>query len=40
MSLQRKNKTAQSLYEELFPVFKGTAKFEELYYKDAYCFII
>ena len=31
-------KIAQQLYEELFPVFKGTAKFEELYYKDAYCF--
>jgi outer membrane protein assembly factor BamD len=35
---KKKYKTAQSLYEELFPVFKGTAKFEELYYKDAYCF--
>ena len=31
-------KTAQQLYEEAFPVFKGTSKFEELYYKDAYCF--
>lgn len=31
-------KVAQQLYEELFPVFKGTVKFEELYYKDAYCF--
>ena len=29
---------AQQLYEELYPVFKGTDKFEELYYKDAYCF--
>lgn len=29
---------AQQLYEELYPVFKGTVKFEELYYKDAYCF--
>jgi outer membrane protein assembly factor BamD len=29
---------AQTLYEELYPVFKGTDKFEELYYKDAYCF--
>jgi outer membrane protein assembly factor BamD len=35
---KKKYKTAQVLYEELFPVFKGTAKFEELYYKDAYCF--
>lgn len=35
---KKKYKTAQQLYEELFPVFKGTAKFEELYYKDAYCF--
>ena len=33
-----KYKIAQELYEELFPVFKGTVKFEELYYKDAYCF--
>jgi outer membrane protein assembly factor BamD len=31
-------KVAQQLYEELFPVFKGTVKFEELYYKDAFCF--
>lgn len=29
---------AQVLYEELFPVFKGTQKFEDLYYKYAYCF--
>jgi outer membrane protein assembly factor BamD len=35
---KKKYKVAQQLYEELFPVFKGTAKFEELYYKDAYCF--
>jgi outer membrane protein assembly factor BamD len=33
-----KYKIAQELYEELFPVFKGTIKFEELYFKDAYCF--
>jgi outer membrane protein assembly factor BamD len=33
-----KYKVAQELYEELFPVFKGTIKFEELYYKDAFCF--
>jgi outer membrane protein assembly factor BamD len=33
-----KYKIAQQLYEELFPVFKGSVKFEELYYKDAYCF--
>lgn len=31
-------KYANQLYEELFPVFKGTQKFEELYYKYAYCF--
>lgn len=31
-------KVAQQLYEELFPIFKGNPKFEELYYKDAYCF--
>ena len=35
---KKKYKTAQPLYEELFPVFKGNTKFEELYYKDAYCF--
>ncbi len=29
---------AQQLYEELYPVYKGTDKFEELYFKDAYCF--
>jgi len=33
-----KYREAQQLYEELYPVFKGTDKFEELYYKDAYCF--
>ncbi len=36
--VKKKYKTAQLLYEELFPVFKQTVKFEELYYKDAYCF--
>lgn len=35
---KKKYKIAQQLYEELFPVLKGTVKFEELYYKDAYCF--
>jgi outer membrane protein assembly factor BamD len=25
------------LYEELFPIFKGTEKFEDVYYKFAYC---
>ena len=35
---KKKFKVSQQLYEELFPVFKGTVKFEELYYKDAYCF--
>ncbi|MBI3883099.1 MAG: outer membrane protein assembly factor BamD, partial [Sphingobacteriales bacterium] len=29
---------AQQLYEQLYPVYKGTDKFEEIYYKDAYCF--
>ena len=29
---------AQILYEELFPIFKGTQKFEDLYYKYAFCF--
>ncbi|HAO47026.1 MAG TPA: outer membrane protein assembly factor BamD [Ferruginibacter sp.] len=35
---KKKYKIAQQLYEELFPILKGTVKFEELYYKDAYCF--
>ena len=34
----RKFRQAQQLYEELYPIFKGTDKFEELYYRDAYCF--
>jgi outer membrane protein assembly factor BamD len=28
---------AQQLYEELFPIYKGTERFEDLYYKFAYC---
>lgn len=35
---QKKYHEAQQLYEELYPIFKGTDKFEEIYYKDAYCF--
>ncbi|MEO6232042.1 MAG: outer membrane protein assembly factor BamD [Ferruginibacter sp.] len=35
---QKNYRQAQVLYEELYPVFKGTDKFELLYYKDAYCF--
>lgn len=35
---KKKYKYAQPLYESLFPVFKGTQKFEDLYYKYAYCF--
>ena len=34
----KKYNFAQQVYEELYPVFKGTDKFEQLYYKDAYCF--
>ena len=33
-----KYRQAQTLYEELYPIYKGTDKFEELYYKDAYCY--
>lgn len=33
----KKYKKAQQLYVELFPVFKGSDKFEDLYYKYAYC---
>ena len=36
--ISKNYRIAQQLYEEAFPVFKGTTKFEELYYKDAYCF--
>lgn len=35
---KKKYRYAQELYEELYPVYKGTDKFELLYYKDAYCF--
>ena len=31
-------RNARTLYEELFPALKGTDKFEDLYYKYAYCF--
>ncbi|MDE3212496.1 MAG: outer membrane protein assembly factor BamD [Bacteroidota bacterium] len=34
---QKRYKYAEELYQELFSVFKGTEKFEELYYKYAYC---
>ena len=30
-------RNAELLYQELFPVFKGSDKFEDLYYKYAYC---
>lgn len=33
---QKKYNDAQTIFEDLFPVFKGTAKFEDLYYKYAY----
>lgn len=33
-----KYRVSQQLYEELFPVLKGTVRFEELYYNYAYCF--
>lgn len=35
---KKKYRFAQQLYESLFPVLKGTDKFEDLYYKSAYCF--
>jgi outer membrane protein assembly factor BamD len=34
---KKKYRQAQVLYEELFPLFKGSPQFEELYYKYAYC---
>jgi outer membrane protein assembly factor BamD len=33
---QKKYNNAQVIFEDLFPVFKGTPKFEDLYYKYAY----
>ncbi len=35
--IDKKYNYAQLLYEELFPIYKGTDKFEDLYYKYAYC---
>lgn len=35
---EKKYHLAQQVYEELYPILKGTDKFEELYFKDAYCF--
>ena len=35
---KKKYRFASQLYEELFPIYKGTQKFEDLYYKYAYCF--
>jgi outer membrane protein assembly factor BamD len=35
--IDKKFNYAQLLYEELFPIYKGTDKFEDLYYKYAYC---
>jgi outer membrane protein assembly factor BamD len=34
---KKKYNYAQQLYEELFPIFKGTDRFEDLYYRYAYC---
>ncbi|MDX2046983.1 MAG: outer membrane protein assembly factor BamD [Chitinophagaceae bacterium] len=34
---KKKYRYAQTLYEELFPILKGTPQFEDLYYKYAYC---
>jgi outer membrane protein assembly factor BamD len=34
---KKKYRYAQTLYEELFPIVKGTPQFEDLYYKYAYC---
>jgi len=34
---KKKYRYAEPLYVEVFPVFKGTDKFEDLYYKYAYC---
>lgn len=34
---KKKYNFAQQLYEELFPIYKGTDRFEELYYNFAFC---
>jgi outer membrane protein assembly factor BamD len=34
----KKYRNAQTLYEQLFPVLKGTGRFEDLYYKWCYCY--
>ncbi|ULQ56661.1 outer membrane protein assembly factor BamD [Flavihumibacter rivuli] len=34
---KKKYNYAQQLYEELFPLLKGSDKFEDVYYKYAYC---
>jgi outer membrane protein assembly factor BamD len=34
---KKKYNFAQQLFEELFPILKGTEKFEDVYYKYAYC---
>jgi outer membrane protein assembly factor BamD len=34
---KKKYNYAQLLFEELFPIYKGTPQFEDLYYKYAYC---
>ncbi|HMD00700.1 MAG TPA: outer membrane protein assembly factor BamD [Ferruginibacter sp.] len=35
---KKRYKAAQAVYEELFSSLKGSPKFEELYYKYAYCY--
>lgn len=35
--VKQKYRLAQQLYEDLFPVFKGSNKFEDIHYKFAYC---
>jgi outer membrane protein assembly factor BamD len=35
--IQKKYNNAQMLYEELFPIYKGDPKFEDIFYKYAYC---
>ncbi|MEJ7737365.1 MAG: outer membrane protein assembly factor BamD [Chitinophagaceae bacterium] len=34
---KKKYNYAQQLYEELFPIFKGTDRFEDVYFNYAYC---
>jgi outer membrane protein assembly factor BamD len=35
---EKNYRPAQQLYEQLYPIYKGTDKFELIYFRDAYCY--